>query len=54
MWYENGRAMKKKNTFIDIITVAEYLIRSGYSSKSRMTAIGASAGGLALGMLASK
>ncbi|CAG8617836.1 1270_t:CDS:10 [Paraglomus brasilianum] len=49
VWYENGRAMKKKNTFIDIITVAEYLIRSGYSSKSRMTAIGASAGGLALG-----
>jgi protease II len=42
--------MKKKNTFNDIITVVEYLIRSGYSSRSRMTAIGTSAGGLALGM----
>ncbi|CAG8561873.1 6478_t:CDS:2 [Paraglomus occultum] len=41
--------MKKKNTFIDIITAVEYLILSGYSSKSRMTAIGTSAGGLALG-----
>ncbi|CAG8486896.1 8902_t:CDS:10 [Paraglomus occultum] len=50
-WYEDGRAMKKKNTFIDIITAVEYLILSGYSSKSRMTAIGTSAGGLALGIL---
>jgi oligopeptidase B len=45
-WYEDGRLLKKKNTFLDFIACAEHLISTGYTSPQRLAIIGASAGGL--------
>lgn len=48
-WYENGKMFKKKNTFTDFISCAEYLISRQYTSKEHLYAIGGSAGGLLMG-----
>lgn len=48
-WYENGKLMKKKNTFTDFIACAEYLIEKKYCSKEKLTINGRSAGGLLMG-----
>ncbi len=48
-WYENGKLLKKKNTFTDFIDCAEYLIEKGYTNRDRLFARGGSAGGLLMG-----
>ncbi|MDH4196001.1 MAG: S9 family peptidase [Candidatus Aminicenantes bacterium] len=48
-WYEDGKLLKKKNTFTDFITCAEFLIAQKYTSPDRLFARGASAGGLLMG-----
>ncbi|XP_020079771.1 uncharacterized protein LOC109703535 [Ananas comosus] len=48
-WYENGKLLKKKNTFTDFITCAEYLIANRYCSKEKLSINGRSAGGLLMG-----
>lgn len=48
-WYENGKLLKKKNTFTDFINCAEHLVREGYTSPQHMYAMGGSAGGLLMG-----
>lgn len=48
-WYEEGKMMKKINTFTDFINAAEYLGMKGYCDKNRMYAQGGSAGGLLMG-----
>jgi oligopeptidase B len=48
-WHDDGRMMKKKNTFTDFIAAAEYLVGQRYSSKDRLVIGGASAGGLLMG-----
>lgn len=48
-WYEDGKMMKKKNTFNDFISCAEHLIKQGYTSSSKLAANGGSAGGLLMG-----
>jgi oligopeptidase B len=48
-WYDDGKMMKKKNTFFDYIDVAEYLEKQNYTSKDKMIANGGSAGGLLMG-----
>ncbi|EEF49642.1 protease 2 [Ricinus communis] len=48
-WYENGKFLKKKNTFTDFITCAEYLIEQNYCSKEKFCIEGRSAGGLLIG-----
>ena len=48
-WYDDGKMMKKKNTFYDFIDVAEYLIRERYTSSAGLLANGGSAGGLLMG-----
>ena len=48
-WYENGKLLRKKNTFTDFITSAEYLVDVGYTQPDRLFAIGGSAGGLLMG-----
>lgn len=48
-WYENGKFLKKKNTFTDFINVAEYLGMKGYCDKNKIYAKGGSAGGLLMG-----
>uniref|UniRef100_A0A1D1YJN7 Prolyl endopeptidase n=2 Tax=Anthurium amnicola TaxID=1678845 RepID=A0A1D1YJN7_9ARAE len=48
-WYENGKQLKKKNTFTDFIACAEYLIENKYCSKEKLCINGRSAGGLLIG-----
>ena len=45
-WHDPGRMMKKKNTFTDFIAAAEQLVAEQYTSRDRLIASGASAGGL--------
>ena len=51
-WYDDGKMLRKLNTFHDFIDVAEELIRSGYCRPERLVASGASAGGLLMGVVA--
>ncbi|HJZ48189.1 MAG TPA: S9 family peptidase, partial [Roseiflexaceae bacterium] len=51
-WYEQGRLMHKKNTFIDFIACAEHLISQGYTTPERLAIMGASAGGLLMSAVA--
>ena len=48
-WYENGKLLKKKNTFTDFISCAEYLVEMKYCSKEKLCIDGRSAGGLLIG-----
>ena len=48
-WYEDGKLLKKKNTFTDFIDCAEFLIQEKYASADRLFAMGGSAGGLLMG-----
>ena len=48
-WYEDGKLLKKKNTFTDFIACAEKLISDKYTSASKLSAMGGSAGGLLMG-----
>ena len=48
-WYEDGRLLKKRNTFTDFIACAEHLIARGYTSRERLAILGGSAGGLLVG-----
>lgn len=51
-WYEDGKLLKKQNTYYDFIDCAEHLIREGYTSKENLYANGGSAGGLLMGAIA--
>ncbi|UCS95601.1 S9 family peptidase [Echinicola marina] len=48
-WYEDGKMLKKKNTFTDFISCSEYLIKQKYTQADRLFAMGGSAGGLLMG-----
>jgi oligopeptidase B len=48
-WYDDGKMMKKMNTFHDYIDVAQELLRRKYTSAERLVANGGSAGGLLMG-----
>lgn len=48
-WYENGKLLTKKNTFLDFIDCSKYLIQKKYTSKHHLYAYGGSAGGLLMG-----
>lgn len=48
-WYEDGKMMKKKNSFTDFIDVSEYLIKQKYTNPGKLFAQGGSAGGLLMG-----
>lgn len=48
-WYEDGKFLKKKNTFTDFINCAEHVIAEGYTRKERLAIGGGSAGGLLIG-----
>ncbi|MFT5822988.1 MAG: oligopeptidase B, partial [Crocinitomix sp.] len=51
-WYDEGKLLKKKNTFTDFITVTEHLIAENYCAAQRVFAMGGSAGGLLMGAIA--
>ncbi len=48
-WYEDGKMLRKRNTFTDFIAVAEHLVEQGYTSSDRLALRGGSAGGLLVG-----
>jgi len=48
-WYENGKLLKKKNTFTDFIDCSKFLIDQQYTSNQHLYAEGGSAGGLLMG-----
>jgi oligopeptidase B len=48
-WYDDGKLLKKKNTFTDFIDCAEFLIKENYTSPEKLMAYGGSAGGLLIG-----
>lgn len=48
-WREQGRMMKKLNTFYDFIDAADYLVKNKYTSSDRLVIQGGSAGGLLMG-----
>lgn len=50
-WYEDGKLLKKKNTFYDFIDCAEYLIKGKFTSPAHLYAEGGSAGGLLMGAI---
>lgn len=51
-WYDAGRLLNKWNTFNDFIDVTDYLLKQGYCAARRIVAVGGSAGGLLMGVLA--
>ncbi len=51
-WYDDGKMMRKMNTFTDFVDVAEHLVSEGYTSRDRLIAHGGSAGGLLMGVVA--
>ena len=53
-WYEKGKLMNKKNTFLDFISCAEYLCKNNYTSKGKIIAQGGSAGGLLMGYISNE
>lgn len=50
-WYEDGKLLKKMNTFNDFIDVSEFLIKEKWTSKDKLFANGGSAGGLLMGAI---
>jgi len=48
-WYEDGKLLRKKNTFNDFIACAEFLIRENFTNPRKLFAMGRSAGGLLMG-----
>lgn len=50
-WYEDGKLLKKKNTFTDFVSASRYLVDQGYTSPEHLYASGGSAGGLLMGAI---
>lgn len=50
-WYEDGKLLKKKNTFTDFNDCAQYLVNEKYTSSNNLFAMGGSAGGLLMGAI---
>lgn len=48
-WYEDGKLLKKKNTFTDFIACAHYLCDHDYTSPAHLYGFGGSAGGMLIG-----
>jgi oligopeptidase B len=48
-WYEDGKFLKKKNTFTDFINCAEHLVKEKYTNSDKLAIAGGSAGGLLMG-----
>ncbi|MEO7836223.1 MAG: S9 family peptidase, partial [Acidimicrobiales bacterium] len=48
-WYEDGKLLRKTNTFSDFVACAEHLVADGYTAPERLAIRGGSAGGLLMG-----
>ncbi len=51
-WYEDGKLLKKRNTFTDFTDCARYLVQQKFTSPEHLYAQGGSAGGLLMGAVA--
>ena len=51
-WYDDGRQLRKQNTFNDFIDATRALVAQGYADPKRVVAMGGSAGGLLMGAIA--
>lgn len=51
-WYEDGKLLKKMNTFTDFIDCTQFLISEKYTNPKKLYAQGGSAGGLLVGAVA--
>jgi len=51
-WYDDGKLLRKQNTFTDFIDVTDFLVREGYAAPDRVAGYGGSAGGLLMGAIA--
>ena len=50
-WYEDGKMLKKQNTFNDFVDCSEFLIKEKWTSSDKLFAYGGSAGGLLMGAI---
>ncbi len=50
-WHDEGRMLAKRNTFIDFVAAADFLIGSGYTAPDRLAIEGGSAGGLLISVV---
>jgi len=50
-WYDDGKMLKKMNTFTDFVTGADFLVAQKYCSRDRLAIEGGSAGGLLMGVV---
>jgi oligopeptidase B len=48
-WYDDGKLLKKKNTFNDYVDAAEYLVKDKFTASDKLFANGGSAGGMLMG-----
>jgi oligopeptidase B len=48
-WYEDGKLLKKRNTFTDFCACADHLVAERFTTHGRLAIRGASAGGLLMG-----
>jgi oligopeptidase B len=51
-WYDAGRLREKWNTFSDFLAVTDHLVAKRYCAPDRVFAVGGSAGGLLMGVIA--
>jgi oligopeptidase B len=51
-WYEDGKLLRKWNTFTDYVDVTRFLVKEQYADARRVFAVGRSAGGLLMGVVA--
>ncbi len=48
-WYDDGKMLKKINTFTDFIACGEHIIEAKFTTSDQLMAMGGSAGGLLMG-----
>lgn len=53
-WYEDGKLLAKRNTFFDFTDAAKFLIEKNYTGSGHLYAMGGSAGGLLMGVVANE
>jgi oligopeptidase B len=53
-WYEAGRLLNKKNSFLDFIAVTDHLVSEKWGAADKVFASGGSAGGLLMGVVANQ
>jgi len=51
-WYDDGKLLRKPNTFTDFVACAEHVVQGGWTAPDRLAARGGSAGGLLMGAVA--